>query len=152
MTQKISTSRVSYADRALHCEIPEHLQGRKFRATWVSYKERSLWCCDFSGFGANRQDLQAEIEMSDTVIRQQPEDSLLVTVVLYKTKMTPEIEEFFRVNTTRSPNPIRKMAILYVSDIQRFWYQVINRVQWPKNTKFFDDYEEAKEWLVRGVS
>jgi len=66
--------------------------------------------------------------------------------------MTSEIEEFFRVNATRSPNPIRKMAILYVSDIQRFWYKVINRVQWPKNTKFFDDYEEAKEWLVRGVS
>ncbi|HRW49165.1 MAG: hypothetical protein M9936_27250 [Caldilinea sp.] len=152
MVRKIGTTYVSSPDRALHCEIPEHLQGGKFRATWVTYKERSLWCCDFSGFETDHQGLLAEIEMSDTIIRQQPEASLLAAVVLYKTKMTPEIKEFFRVNSVRPRNPLRKIAILYVSDFQRLWYRSINKVYWPNNTKFFNDYEAAKEWLVRGTS
>jgi hypothetical protein len=149
MSQHIGTTHVSYPDRALRCELPAHLRGRDFRAKWVSYKERSLWCCDFSGYETDPQGLLAEIEVSDTVIRQQPENSLLVAVVLYKTKMTPEIAEFFSINAHRPQNPVRKMAILYVSDFRRLWYTRVKRVSWPKATRFFDDYEQAKSWLVK---
>jgi hypothetical protein len=51
--------------------------------------ERSAWCCNFSDFEADHQGLLAEIVVSDAVIRQQYEGSLLVAVDVYKTRMTP---------------------------------------------------------------
>jgi hypothetical protein len=125
---------------------------KKLRATWVSRRERDIWCLDFSGFAADRAGLIAEIEASDAVIRQQREDSLLVAVDLCKMEMTPEIAEFFRVNASRPRNPIRKMAVLYVTSGRRLWYRLTRRVTWPKQARFFDDYEKAKDWLVGEAS
>lgn len=107
------------------------------RATWVSRKERSLWCCDFTAFGADRRALLAEIETSDLVIRQQSPDSLLVAVVLWNTPLSPELAHFFRINTERQSNPIHKLAVLGVSRRQRLWYRLTKRVTWPSGTRFF---------------
>jgi len=121
---------------------------QRTRARWVSRKERSLWCCDFTAFGADRPALQAEIEASDAVIRQQSPDSLLVAVDLCNTPISPEIAAFFQDNAGRQPNPIHKLAVLGVSRWQRLWYRLTRRVTWPRSTRFFDDYEQAKDWLV----
>jgi hypothetical protein len=149
MAKELSSSQKYYPDRAFGCEIPEHLVGKRVRATWVTYQERSLWCCDFSGYENNPQGLKTEIEISDAVIRQQAENSLLVAVVLSQTKMAPEIVEFFRANALRSPNPIRKMAVLFLSDFRRWWYQTVQGGIWPRHTAFLNDYEQAKKWLIR---
>ena len=149
MTRPNDTRRVYYPDRAYSCELPEYLLGKRVRATWITYRERSIWCCDFSGYGANPQGLRTEIEVSDIVIRQQPENSVLVAVVLYKTKMVPEIIDFFRTNTTRTPNPIHKMAILFLPGFRRIWYQAVQHGVWPEYTRFLDDYEKAKDWLIK---
>jgi hypothetical protein len=128
--------------------IPHIFRGKKTRAIWISHRERDIWCCAFSGFETDRQGFLAEIEASDEVIRQQPENSLLVAVDLYKTKLGPEIEHFFRTNAHRTPNPIRKMAVLYLSEIQKLRSRIGRRMPCPSNTRFFDDYERAKDWLV----
>ena len=113
MAKIIGTPRIYYPDRAYNCEIPEYLSGKRVRATWITFKERSIWCCDFAGFETNSQGLLTELEVSDSVIKQQPENSLLAAVALHKTKMTPKIVEFFRINATHKSNPIRKMAVLF---------------------------------------
>lgn len=121
---------------------------KRTRATWVSRKEVPIWCCDFGGFGSDRQGLVAEIAASQAVIDQRAENSLLVAVDLNDAQLTSEVVEFFRLNASRAKNPIRKMAILGVSGFQRYWYQWIKHVPWPKPSRFFDDWEKAKDWLV----
>jgi len=148
MPKTTDTSRFYYADRAYKIEIPEHLKGKQVRATWVTYKERSLFGCDFSGYESDPEGLHIEIEYSDLVIKQQPANSLLVAVVLHKTKITPEIIEFFRINAVREHNPIRKMAVLFLPDYRRFWYRWVQHGIWPDHTCFLDDYEQAKKWLI----
>ena len=120
----------------------------RVRATWISYKEVNIWCCDFGGFGSDHLGLLAEIAASQAVIDRQAENSLLVAVDLNAAQMTPEIITFFNGNASRKKNPIRKMAILGVSGFQRFWYTTVKRVAWPAKSKFFDDWEKAKIWLV----
>lgn len=121
---------------------------KRTRATWVSRKEVPIWCCDFGGFGSDRESLVAEIAVSQAVIDQQVENSLLVAVDLNDTKLMPEITAFFNSYANRTRNPIRKMAILGLSDFQRFWYRRVKHVAWPKKSRFFADWEKAKDWLV----
>ena len=121
---------------------------RRLRATWVTYKEVPLWCCDFGGFGGDRAGLLAEIAASQVVIDQHPENSLLVAVDLSDTPFTPEIVAFFTANANPHRNPIRRLAILGIPDFQRRWYHHVKHVVWPKPSRFFSDWEQAKAWLV----
>jgi hypothetical protein len=118
------------------------------QAKWVTYKEVPLWCCDFGGLGSDHSRLLAEIAAAQVVIDRQVENSLLIAVVLTDATLTPEIVAFFNTNARHPHRPIRKMAILGVSDFQRFWYRRIKHVSWPQKSKFFSDWEKAKEWLV----
>lgn len=90
----------------------------------------------------------AEIEASEAVIQQQAENSLLVAVALHQATMMPELTAFFKRYAGKERNPIRKMAILYVTRWQRIWFRLAHGVTWPQNARFFDDYEKAKDWLV----
>jgi hypothetical protein len=121
---------------------------KHIRATWVSRKETSIFCCSFGGFKGDRQGLAEEVEASLDVICQYSPDSMLVAVDMYHPHFTPELLDFFRVYSNPQNNPIRRMAIIYVSPFQRFWYQRRKGVVWPRNARFFDDYEKAKDWLV----
>jgi hypothetical protein len=120
----------------------------RLRTKWVTYKEVPLWCCDFGGFGADQAELQAEIAASQAVIDQQPENSLLAAIDLSGARLTPEIVAFFNANAGRRRNRLRRMAILGVSDFQRWWYHHVKPVVWPRQSRFFNDWEQAKAWLV----
>ncbi len=121
---------------------------QRARATWVTYREVPLWCLDFSEFGSDRAGLIAEIAASEAVISRSPENSLLVAVALHRATVQPELASFFGRWATQPKNSIRKMAILYVSRIERIYDTWVKGVSWPRNSKFFDDYEAAKEWLI----
>jgi hypothetical protein len=120
----------------------------KTRATWVSRKERDLWCLDFGGLEHDRAGLLAEIEAAQAVIQGQPDNSLLVAAVLPEAGLAPELVEFLNCYSSAAHNPIHKLAILGVSGWRRFWYARTGAVAWPSNARFFDDYELAKDWLI----
>jgi len=49
---------------------------------------------------------------------------------------------------TRSPNPIRKVAVVGLSSWQRLWDRLVQHIDWPKEVAFFSDWEAAKAWLI----
>ena len=122
---------------------------KRNRAVWITRKERRIWCCDFGGFKGDHTGLMDEIEASQAVIQQQKEDSLLVAVDLCQAKMTPEIAAFFNAYSNQTKSPIHKMAVLGVSEIQRLRYRWLDGINWPKNARFFCDWERAKDWLIK---
>jgi hypothetical protein len=121
---------------------------KRIRSTWVSRKERSIWCCDFSSFGSDRAGFLAELAASETVINSQRDNSLPVAVDLYDVHMEPELVEFFRNYARPNSNPVWKMAIVHISGARRLWLHMAAGVTWPPQAKFFEDYEAAKDWLV----
>ena len=120
---------------------------RRVNSKWLTKKETNFYTIDFSGLGKDRQGLLAEMKTAQAVISQRGENSLLVAVDCHQTKMMDELVQFFKTYASQ-PNPIRKLAILGISSFQRTWYRWTRRVGWPKNARFFSDYEEAKDWLI----
>lgn len=104
----------SYLAECRWSAIQKKQMKRRIRATWTSRNETHLWCLDFSDFGSDRTGLITEIEVSEAVIEQHAENSLLVAVALHHATMQPELAAFFNRWATRAKNPIHKMAILYV--------------------------------------
>ncbi len=121
---------------------------QRLSAKWVTYREVPLWCCDFGGLGSDHDRLVAEIAAAQMEIDRRPENSLLMAIVLTNAVLTPELIAFFTDNARRPHSSIRKMAILGLSDFQRFWYRWAKRIVWPKPSHFFSDWEQAKRWLV----
>jgi hypothetical protein len=121
---------------------------RRVHSTWISRKEVRIYCIDFSGLGSDHAGLGIEIEASEDVICQQPVNSMLVTVDLHLSEMMPEIVAFLNKCASRQQNPIRKMVILGITGLQRFWYPLVKGVTWPQNAIFLDDFEQAKDWLI----
>ncbi len=125
-----------------------NLKPQRVSAKWVTYREVPLWCCDFGGFESDRERLVAEIAAAQVEIDRRPENSLLIAVVLTNALLTPDLIAFFTDNARRSHSSIRKLAILGLSDFQRFWYRRVKHIVWPKPSRFFSDWEQAKRWLV----
>ncbi len=121
---------------------------RRLNSRWVPYKGTNIWAANFCGLGSDRQGVIAEIQTTEKFLCQQLENSVLVGVDLSLTEMTSELVEFFRNHGNRTGNPIRKMAIMGVSPVQRIRYWLVDKIFWPKNSKFFDGWEPAKAWLV----
>jgi hypothetical protein len=113
---------------------------------WVSRRERDLWCIDFSGYDHDAAGLGREIDAAEDVLHNYPANSLLVAINLHGTRISAPIVDFFNRNT-RNP-AIHKFAIVGISGSRRFWYEKVKHVTWPKPHRFFDDYEQAKDWLV----
>jgi hypothetical protein len=120
---------------------------RRVNSKWLTKKETSFYTIDFSGLGADRQGLLAEMKTAQAVISKQGENSLLVAVDCHQTDMMEELVQFFKTYASQ-PNPIRKLAIVGISGFQRTWHRWTKGVVWPKNSRFFADYEEAKDWLI----
>lgn len=121
---------------------------RRIHSTWISRKEVRIYCIDFSGLGSDHTGLATEIEASEAVIRQQPVNSLLVTVDLHQSEMMPEIAAFFNKYSVRGQNSIRKMVILGITGLQRVWYPLAKGVNWPQTAIFLEGFEQAKDWLI----
>jgi hypothetical protein len=121
---------------------------RRVNSKWITKKETSFYTIDFSGLGADRQGLLAEMKTAEAVIGKQGENSLLAAVDCHQTEMMAELVQFFKTCAKPQKNPIRKLAILGISGFQRILYRWTKGVVWPKNARFFADYEDAKDWLI----
>jgi hypothetical protein len=121
---------------------------RRVNSKWLTKKETSFYTIDFSGLGTDRQGLLDEMKTAQAVIARQGENSLLVAVDCHQTEMMEEMVEFFKTYAGQAKNPIRKLAVVGISSFQRSWYRWAKGITWPKNTHFFADYEDAKDWLI----
>jgi hypothetical protein len=124
------------------------MKKQRLHTTWLNFKNTRLYCVDLSGCDKGDLRYLKEIQQADAVICSQPADSLLMSLDLSHTRMAPEIETFIHSHRG-STDPIRKLAVLGLSDWQRIGLSLTRRLVWPANTRFFTDYESAKEWLAR---
>ncbi len=123
--------------------MPYRMQSR-----WISYENTPLFGINLDGFGADRQRLQAEIEAVESILRQKERGTVLAVVDLALTDIGPEAAAFLSAHAGQEGDPIRKMAIIGVSPMRRLWYRLARKIFWPRHTRFFDEHEKAKPWLI----
>lgn len=118
------------------------------RAAWVSRKEIPFFCLDFSGFRSDPAGLTAEIRASEAVIAAQAPHSLLLAIDLHRAGFAPDLIAYLRILVNRSPNPVRRVAVIGLSGWRRRWLALVKHIEWPRNAAFFDDWETGKAWLI----
>ena len=117
---------------------------------WMTYKGQTFMYCCYSNLSAD--DLKAEHEWAETVVCQQPENSVLILRDLRNIIISPEVLDMLR--STRTGKYTRRYAIVMTADhrvIKYIWikvWEIMIRLL-GKKIGIFDDLEKAKDWLVK---
>lgn len=117
------------------------------KSKWITYKGKQIIYGDYSGFGRDTQALQDENDAADAVVCQMPEDSVLSITDVRDTDGTLEAIDILRRSSARTSRYIHKQAVIGVTGVRRILADGIARFS-GQNMMYFDDIEEAKEWLV----
>jgi hypothetical protein len=146
--QFFKVRRQAFHPKEIILRLVTTMKKQRLRSTWLSHKNTRIYCIDFSGYGSDRDGVLREIAAADKVLAATGANSLLVTLDLSLTPMMPEMAAFISQRARGADDPVRKMGILGISGIRRWWYQVTKKITWPGRARFFPNYEEAKNWIV----
>ena len=116
----------------------------RIHSTWLNTRNTRIYCVDLSSFDGNPEGAAAEMRATREAIEGLGPHSLLVSVDLHGTGLNVEIEGFLH----GCAGPARKMALLGVPALRRVWYRLTGLAAWPRQARFFDDFEKAKDWLA----
>ena len=90
---------------------------------WMTHKGQTFMYCCYSNLGAD--DLRAELEWVETVVCQQPENSVLILQDHRNVIVSPETLDILR--STRTSKYTRKYAVVMTADhrvIKYIWIKV----------------------------
>jgi hypothetical protein len=104
---------------------------------------------NFSGFGRDVDALRAEVLAADGEICRQPKDSVLVLVDVRGTTTSTDAVDVFRHSAARTKGWVIRQAIVGVTGIQKILARAVARFS-GEELVLFDNFEEAKDWLVSG--
>ena len=118
------------------------------QSKWLSHLNRDYFCCEFSRFDGDHAALAEELVACREVFAAQHPSSLLVAVDLTQAPMTSELTAFFADLYRAKDSPVQRMAIIGVLPWRNEWFQVRLGIQWPRQSKQFQDWDRAKDWLL----
>jgi len=117
------------------------------QSEWITHKGKRIFYSNLSGFHTDVTALGAEIDESDTVICQQPENSILVLVDVRGSVGSTEVVQLFKDSSIRTKKYVRKTAVIGISGFRKVLLDAITRFS-GRNATTFDDLDAAKDWLA----
>jgi hypothetical protein len=118
------------------------------KSEWITHQGQAIFCYDYTGFGLDVAGLKAEMEAAQAVIEQQPENSMLILVDIRGTVVSREVSGLIKENARRTKPYAQKVAVVGVKGVVRVIADSIGRLTRGTPQAFFDDLEEAKDWLI----
>jgi hypothetical protein len=119
------------------------------KSRWIDYKGTRIFYVDFSNFRQNRDPLKAELEAMSSVVRQEPESSVLGLVDLRNTFLSTATTLLIQNYAWRLGRHIHNAAVI-VDTVNYPKTVIVNSITrvGGKEVVLFDNVEEAKDWLV----
>ncbi len=121
---------------------------KRLRSVWISHKGNPMFGLNVTGYGSDWEGIVAEINAAEKMLCRKPWNSVLMVIDLAYTDFVPEVAAFINAHQGQQGDTIRRLAIIGVPGFKRWWYRVTKKVTWPKHSRFFDEHEKAKAWLV----
>jgi hypothetical protein len=118
------------------------------KSEWISHQGHKIFYYNYTDFGQDAEGLKAEIEAAQSVIEQQPENSMLILVDIRGTVVSREVSALIKENASRTKPYAKKVAVVGVKGVVRVIADSIGRLTRGTPQTFFDTLEEAKDWLV----
>jgi hypothetical protein len=118
------------------------------RSTWIEHKGRKIFYQDFSRQFYNSAAVKAELDEVQKVVTEQPRDSVLVLSDFRDTSVGSDLLSSMNTASNATKNYVRKTAVLGVTGMKRKLADLLTALT-GQPLKYFDDLEEAKNWLVQ---
>jgi hypothetical protein len=124
---------------------------KTMQSGWMTHKGQTFMYCCYSNLSAD--DLKAELEWAETVVCQQPENSVLILQDHRNVIASPETLDIIRISP-RISKYTRRYAMVRTADHRVTTYiqakvMEIMILLLGKKLGIFDDFEKAKDWLVK---
>ena len=118
------------------------------KSRWITHKGKRILYCDYTSFAPSDFELlKSELEAVESLIYQEPEDSVLGLSDTRGSVATSEAVALFKTSATRTGKYIHKQAVIGISGFKRVLFDAVVRIS-GQNARSFDDIDQAKDWLV----
>lgn len=118
------------------------------RSNWIEHKGKKIFYQDFSGQFDNSAAVRAELEAVRKVVVSEPKDSVLVLSDFRDTAVGSDLLASMNAASNATKDRVHKTAVLGVSGMKRKLGDLLTTLT-GQPLKYFDDIEEAKDWLVQ---
>jgi SpoIIAA-like len=118
------------------------------RSTWIDHKGMKIFYQDFSRQFYNSAAVKAELDEVQKVVTAQPRDSVLVLSDFRDTSVGSDLLSSMNTASNATKDYVRKTAVLGVTGMKRKLADLLTALT-GQPLKYFDDLEEAKNWLVQ---
>jgi hypothetical protein len=118
------------------------------RSTWIEHKGKRIFYQDFSLQFDNSAAVKAELEEVQKVVIAQPRDSLLVLCDFRDTAVGSDLLSSMNAASNMTKDHVHKTAVLGVTGMKQKLADLLTSLT-GQPLKYFDDIEEAKDWLVK---
>jgi hypothetical protein len=118
------------------------------RSKWLNYKGKQIFYQDFSGHDLmDSEPIKAELAAVQAIVAKEPEASVLVLSDFSDTYLGKDLMDLLVESSRLTKSHVKKTAVLGVRGIKRFLADTLIRMT-GQALSFFDDEEEAKQWLI----
>lgn len=117
------------------------------RSVWIEHKGKKIFYQDFSKNFYNAAVVKAELMEVQKIVTSQPDDSVLVLSDFRDTSIGSELLSSMNAASNATKAFVHKTAVLGVTGMKRKLADLLTALT-GQPLKYFDDMEEAKNWLA----
>lgn len=117
------------------------------RSQWIEHKGKKIFYQDFSKNFFNSTAVKEELTEVQKVVMTQPPGSALILSDFRDTNVGSDLLSVMNSASAATKAHVRKTAVLGVTGMKRKLADLLTAIT-GQPLKYFDNVEEAKDWLV----
>jgi SpoIIAA-like len=117
------------------------------RSNWIEHKGKKIFYQDFSRQFYNSVAVKTELAEVQKVVTAQPKDSILILSDFRDTSVGSDLLASMNTASNATKEHVHKTAVLGVTGMKRRLADLLTALM-GQQLKYFDDIEDAKNWLI----
>ena len=119
------------------------------RTRFVEHKGKRILSLDYTGLGADMDELRDEMQKSKTVISSEPPGSVLIMTDVRGARITPGAVKMMQELVKHNAPFVKWSAVVVgLTGVYLTAFRATQALSRRRNMKSFNDSAEAQDWLV----
>lgn len=118
------------------------------KTKWIEYNGKKILYQDYSNYFFNEEAVKEELAAAQTIVLNEPENSVLVLTNMLNTEVTLNLMPLFNEASKATKSHVNKTAVLGVTGVKRTLGDLLSKIT-GQPLMYFNNEIEAKEWLTK---
>lgn len=118
------------------------------RSKWIELNGNKIFYQDFSKLFYNATAVKTELEEVKKLVMAEPKNSVLILTDMRDTNVGSDLLPAMNAASAETKDHVMKTAVLGITGAKRKLADLLTALT-GQPLKYFDDIEEAKNWLVQ---